>query len=279
VTWKEEGGGPIEFVDVPGTYSLSARSPEEQNRIGAILATDGIPPRCSPWSSSTPDSSSETLSGTADRRAPCTMVLAINMIDEARVLLPSTGHRSSVRCSLRSHQRAPGWFDHSARHRNSLNHPRVPRIEVRYPAELSVTRTGRPDALPESWRSSVTGSHAPRVGALELARTMSHEVPPAAGDSVASKSTPTPENGYRPAIISSRYQLLDAVPALTGGGAHGAQRKLTDRVDAVLLHRVRFPRVPGHMLVVFQALFSWPTGDRRIRVAGGRHSERTTGAA
>ena len=44
-TWRAPDGRELEVLDVPGTYSLSARSPEEQVAVDALLPRGGeLPP-------------------------------------------------------------------------------------------------------------------------------------------------------------------------------------------------------------------------------------------
>ena len=45
-TMQVRGLGAVELVDLPGTYSLSARSRDEQVAVDAILGRTSAPPRC-----------------------------------------------------------------------------------------------------------------------------------------------------------------------------------------------------------------------------------------
>ena len=49
-----DGIGPVDLVDLPGTYSLSARSQDEQVAVDAVLGRAGVRPDAVARSSPTP---------------------------------------------------------------------------------------------------------------------------------------------------------------------------------------------------------------------------------
>ncbi|MEZ4340565.1 MAG: ferrous iron transport protein B [Sandaracinaceae bacterium] len=83
--WQLPGGREVEVVDVPGTYSLSARSPEEQVAVDTVLPPEG---------GASPDAVIVVADAGALERhlylaqqivdAGVPVVLALNLMDEAR---------------------------------------------------------------------------------------------------------------------------------------------------------------------------------------------------
>lgn len=266
VSWEAAGNTRIEFVDIPGTYSLSARSPEEQIAIGAILG-EGRHPK--PALAVVVVDAGQLVRNLylalqiAELRVP--MVLAINMIDEARDCpphLPAIEALFGVACVATNARTGEGVDALERAITDALNHPRLPRIEVRYPRDLVGDADAVADALPESWRSSVERDRTLALWALSSISEDDEltDVPPALRQRCLEVRAKARGRDIDRQIISSRYELLDSHSRqLTGREeAHVAKRKLTDRVDAVLLHPVSgFLVFLATMLVVFQALFSW----------------------
>ena len=84
-----DGVGPVELIDIPGTYSLAARSAEEQIALGAMLGLRGQP---------RPDVVVVCVDATQLLRnlylvlqlqeLGVQVVIALTMMDEARDVLP-----------------------------------------------------------------------------------------------------------------------------------------------------------------------------------------------
>ena len=263
------GKGKVEFVDLPGSYSLSARSQDEQVAVDAVLGRVGL----------RPDLVLVVADATALGRALYfaheiietggRVVIALNMVDEAR----AAGLRID-------HERLSAMLE-------------VPVVPV-------VSRTGENlDTLREVIaRALGTPSQPTRLPPLapeakrdveRLAAVVAHEVPNLASVSrpwaiwlLLSIDDAPPDElfGIHPhvrraaaeirraalesgrnldlEIISARYARVDALTAETVFHPAGSARRWTSRLDAVLTHKLWGVLVfSALMLALFQALFTW----------------------
>ena len=265
------GGRSIELTDLPGTYSLSARSREEQIAVESLL---GRGPR-------RPDAILVVADATALARALYLtleileighpVVIALNMTDEARRdgitidaarLEQLTGAR--VVPTVASKGIGTGAVLTALTDAiQGKNAPRLPEV-TRSPALL--VDVAELEGLILSERLMDRPLDA-RAWAQWLLLSLDHEgadelsgIPPsvrAAVSRIHQRATETGRN-IDLEIISGRYQLVDRLMAEVCQRATSTSRSWTDRVDAVLTHRIggalAFAAV---MMLVFQALFSW----------------------
>jgi ferrous iron transport protein B len=261
-------GKKLEIVDVPGTYSLSARSAEEQIALEAVLGLDEFP---------RPDLAVVVVdSGQLSRNLYLVvqlaelgvpLVLALNMIDEVAEnpphpaalerlfgipVVPTNGRLGTGLDALKSAIE------------KSLASPRRARIEVPYPRELVADADRVAEALPASWRGSVERDRALALWALASIDETDELV--GVPDSLRARSNEVRAEAEAAGrdldrdIVLARYALIDAViPDLyTRVERHPPKRKASERVDRVLLHPFGgFAVFLLLMLIVFQALFSW----------------------
>jgi ferrous iron transport protein B len=84
-SWKLPGGGMVELVDLPGTYSLSAQAPDEAVVVASLLGEVKERPRpdaiLALVDASNPERNLYLLSQIFDLGIPC--IVALNMIDVA----------------------------------------------------------------------------------------------------------------------------------------------------------------------------------------------------
>lgn len=258
--------GPVEVIDIPGAYSLAARSAEEQIAVRALFGLDG-------------EARASVVVVVVDStqlvrnlyfaaqviEAGMSVVLALNFIDEARAqgrapdaarvgaalgvpavaLSAATGEgmealRDAIDDALRGAgpQRTPGW---------------------QYPAatEADITRVA---ALVES------GSR-PEARALALWALLSVDeddelvdVPPAVRDCVRAARAAAVAAGrdLDAEIIGARYLWLDGLALQEPASEHARVPTRTERLDRWLLHP--FWGTIGFfiaMTVLFQGLFTW----------------------
>jgi ferrous iron transport protein B len=265
------GGRSIELTDLPGTYSLSARSREEQIAVESLL---GRGPR-------RPDAILVVADATALARALYLtleileighpVVIALNMTDEARRdgitidaarLEQLTGARvvPTVASKGIGTDAVLTALTDAVQGKNA---PRLPDV-TRSPALL--VDVAELEGLILSERLMDRPLDA-RAWAQWLLLSLDHEgadelsgIPTsvrAAVSRIHQRATETGRN-IDLEIIGARYQLVDRLMAEVCQRAASSSRSWTDRVDAVLTHRIggalAFAAV---MMLVFQALFSW----------------------
>ena len=261
--------GPAELVDLPGTYSLSARSRDEQVAVDAVLGRAGLPP----------DVVLIVVDATALARtlyfvnevvetgAP--VVVALNMVDEAR----QTG--VAIDASRLSARIGAPVVPIVARRRENLDAlVEALAVAVQSPRRAAPTPSfggaARADvdelsAVVEAEMPSHPGTS--RAWATWLLLSLDDSAPddfagiPAAVRSAARQIVTRAAAAGRNLdleIIGARYAQVDAIVAETVRHHPLPGRSWSDRVDAVLTHRVLgvviFLTV---MLALFQALFTW----------------------
>jgi len=267
----ELGGGSVELTDLPGTYSLSARSAEEQIAVESLLGR-GV---------KRPDAILVVVDATALSRAlyltleileiGCPVVIALNMTDEATrsgvtVRADELARLTGTRVVPTIASRGEGINDVRAALAAAIadkTPPPVPDI-----AQPDLLRADIADIerliLAERLLSDPREA---RAWAQWLLLSLDHEggdeltaIPPSARVLVRDLHRRATDAGrdLDLEIISSRYQFVDRLIAQVSSVAPGQGRSLTDRVDAVLTHRIGGAiAFAVTMMVVFQALFSW----------------------
>ncbi|HKO94310.1 MAG TPA: ferrous iron transport protein B [Polyangiaceae bacterium] len=262
------GGRRALVADVPGAYSLSARSSEEQIALQAVLGW-GDNPR--------PDLVVVVVDAgqlvrnlylvlqLIELRVP--LLVALNMVDEAGDRAPdpeALGQRLGVTC-VATNARAGGGLEELQRAIAArLERALPPKLHVSYPPELIRDADAVADALPRAWRGSVERDRALSLWALtsldpddELVgipaelRQRCAEVLQRAGGRDTDRE-----------IIESRYRCLEQTLAgLVAAGPNGPAKQrvsVTERIDRALLHPAYgFAVFLAIMLVVFQSLFAW----------------------
>lgn len=262
------GGDSVELFDVPGTYSLSARSPEEQVAVDAILPPEGP----------APDAVIVVADATALERhlylalqiveTGRPTVIALNMIDEARKMgvavdEEALASRTGARVVSISAVRREGLDALGAAVKEAL----ADEAEARAPeplegpletdvVEIEAVASGlHPDEPASAIRARSTWA------LLSLGDDELVGVPASLREVVARVRARAEEAGrdVDRELIAARYARIDgwvrdAVTAPEGG----ATRALTARLDAALTHPVlglaAFALV---MFVLFEALFAW----------------------
>lgn len=261
--------GHVDLVDLPGAYSLSARSRDEQVAVEAVLG-HGSPP---------PDLILVLADATALGRTLYfvqeiietggRVVVALNMIDEAR------GHGIEIDHQQLSTALAVPVVPISARSMEGLDALRQalaatlrsPRRAPRLPELPSATRRDI-DTL-----SSVVVREMPALG--DCARAWAtwvllsvDDTPPdeLVGIPVAvrgaaheiRKAAEAAGRNLDLEIIAARYRRLDDLVARAVRIPQGPMRPWTSRLDSLLTHRVwGLVAFAAVMLLLFQALFSW----------------------
>ena len=262
------GGAPVEVevFDVPGCYSLSAHSAEEEIAIDAILGWHG---------NQRPDLALVVVDATQLVRnlylvlqileLGVPAVVALNLIDEAGSSAPDARALSlllGVACIPTSARSGQGVAELEAAIVAALESPRpASHLHIPYPHALLAHADRVAEALPAAWIDTTRSAGSRRALALWALTSVDTDdeltdVPQQLRERLAEVRAAARGHDLDGEIIGARYAFLDAhVPALF---APARTAILTERIDSVLLHPVSgFATFLVVMLVVFQALFAW----------------------
>lgn len=256
---------PSELVDVPGCYSLSSRSPEEQIALKSVLGLDGLP---------VPDLVVCVVDAgqltrnlylalqLAEFRVP--LVIAINMIDEvpARGIdAAEVGETFGVPCVAVSARTGFGIDTLRSAMAQALESPPRPRLMPKYGRHLTQHVDRVAEALPPEWRRNVEHDRALALWALTSIEDDDELVgiPAEVRERVLAVHADTSGTAIDEAVITARYALLDELePRFYGKLSPSHERLGTKRIDQVLLHPIfGFAIFIALMLLMFQSLFAW----------------------
>lgn len=260
------GGRRALIADVPGAYSLSARSSEEQIALQAVLGWADNP---------RPDLVIVVVDAgqlvrnlylvlqLIELRVP--LLVALNMVDEAGDRAPdprALGDALGVTCVATNARGGGGLDELSQAIVERLAQARSPRLHVSYPSELLRDADTVADALPAKWRGSVERDRALALWALTSLEPDDELV--GIPDQLRSRCGEVLERAagrdVDREIIESRYHALEALLASVlkaPGRPAKATASRTERIDRVLLHPAYgFVVFLAIMLAVFQSLFA-----------------------
>jgi ferrous iron transport protein B len=252
------GGVGADLTDLPGTYSLNARSAEEQIALDALAGLDGA---------AQPDvvvvcidatqvaRSAYLLTQIQELGARC--VVALTMVDEAKDAAPDVpGLRALFGCEVvpvtaRTRvglKELVGAIDRARRKERASVWRWTPSSALR--VHLDAVR----EALPAAWRNG-HGDDALALWALTCVDDEDElEVPAELRAATAGR---TLDHAADDESVLARWAWLDReVPKLLG--KKKVDRQLTQKIDRILLHRgLGFIAFLGVMAVMFMSLFWW----------------------
>jgi ferrous iron transport protein B len=269
-TMQVRGLGAVELVDLPGTYSLSARSRDEQVAVDAILGRTSAPPDAVVVVADATALARHLYFANEIIETGIPVVVALSMSDAAvaqgvQVSLPRLSAAIGAEVVPVIAPRREGLGELAAAVGRAIEQGRPPRAAARLgpQAEADITELAAtvahgspalPDAARRAWaiwlllslddgaRDDLTGidpalrTHAARIRAraLQAGRDLDHE------------------------IIGGRYAHVDAAVAQAVTVTPPAGLTWTERMDRVLTHRLwGFAVFASVMLMLFQALFAW----------------------
>jgi ferrous iron transport protein B len=253
------GVGKVTVVDVPGTYSLTARSREEQVAIDCLLGLSGAPhPELVVCCVDASNLARNLYFVLQVQELGVKLVIALTMVDEVGSDVPSAEQLSQLlACPVlpviaRTGHGLPAL---KAAMAAALSAP-VPEPRFRFlpSSQLSEQIERVRAALPESWPSS----DALALWALmSIARDDELEVPESLRAAVLVE---LPDDPRAAAVddecVLGRYAWIDA--KLPREIRPSPRLRLTERLDAVLIHPAfGFLLFLLIHLLVFQSLFSW----------------------
>jgi ferrous iron transport protein B len=260
------GNHAVEVVDLPGTYSLSARSAEEQIALDAVLGLAGHPqPKLCVAVLDAGQLSRNLYLVLQLAELGVPLVIALNMLDEARDNPPDPAaieRMFGVPVVVTDGRRGTGIEELTRTIARALETPRLPRAGVSYPPELVADAARVVEALPAEWRANPGRDQALALWALASidADDELEHVPAALRERCVEVQRAAGERDLDRELIATRYTFIDAASdkLYTRVERHPPKRRSSERVDRVLLHPVAgFGIFLALMLIVFQALFSW----------------------
>ncbi len=260
-------GGDVDLVDVPGTYSLSARSGEEQVALEAVLGL-GSNPRPS-LAIVLLDAGQLTRNlylalQLVEFQIPTLFVLT--MMDETTERPPipdSVGRIFGVPCVAVNPKTRKGVSELRAALSEYVGSVRVGDVRVDYPAPLLADIDRAAEALPTEWRRNVEHDRAFGLWALLSLDSQDELNAPVALRERCIQLREEAQAQQRDLdleIVGARYAFLDAqIDSAYDLPAQAAPNvPWTERIDKVLLHPLLgFVFFLGVMLGIFQSLFSW----------------------
>jgi ferrous iron transport protein B len=270
---EQRGTTTVELVDVPGCYSLSARSAEEQIALEAVLGLDDHP---APELVVAVVDAGQLVRNLylvlqlAELRVP--LVIALNMIDEAGADGPraeAIARVFGVPCVATDARRGQGIDALEDAILSGLAAAPRSSVGLDYPEALRGEIDRVADALPAAWRGSVERDRALAMWALNSVDTDDElaGISPELRDRCAAVRERASPRDVDLEIIAARYAFLDhgAKQFYERIDPHPPKRRISQRIDRVLLHPVAgFAVFILVMLIVFQSLFAW--ADPMIRL-------------
>lgn len=263
---RPSGESAFELVDVPGAYSLAARSGEEQIAIQSIL-------------------------GQGEHRAPslCVavidagqlarnlyfvlqllelsvpVVVAVNMIDEVGDNPPNIAELErllGVPCVSTDARKGDGIRALEAAITRALVAPPISRVSIPYPPELIADAARVAECLPESLANAPEGKLGLALWALSSLSEDDEltDIPASLRERCLEVRRTGGTRDVDLEIVGSRYAFIDSKLPLIYQRVerHPAKHKVSERIDGLLLHPVLgFVVFIALMLLVFQALFTW----------------------
>lgn len=262
-------------TDVPGAYSLCARSAEEQIAINAVLGLAGnAKPNlvCVVLDAGQLARNCYLVLQLIELQVP--LLLILNMIDEVTGHAPDpakVGALFDVPCVATNARQGQGLAELKTAIARALEAPRHGAVEISYPAPAIADVETIAAHLPDDWRRNPARDRALACWALCSidANDELEAIPESLRQAVfdVQRRTLQPERDLDHEIIAARYAWLDRAlprvytqPVLEPAAPSAARpvEPLTERIDRVLLHPVYgFAIFVAIMTVLFQSLFSW----------------------
>ena len=248
----------VELVDVPGTYSLTARSLEEEVAISALLGLRGAPrPDLTVCCVDATNLSRNLYFVLQAQELGLNLLVALTMVDEAGPSAPSAQELSALLgCPVipvvaRTGQ---GITELKRAIHTQLSEEGETKLRFTPSPGLREAIDGVKPSIPEGWPAS---DGLALWALMSIDRGDELEVPEALRSAVT-RAVPDATRGAAldEECVCGRYAWIDA--HIHSASVQTRSRRLTDRADAVLIHPVwGFVLFLLVHLALFQALFSW----------------------
>jgi len=253
----------VELVDLPGCYSLTARSPEEQIAVNTVAG--GVRQANPNLVVVVVDATQlirnlYLLTQLLELQVPC--VVALNMIDEMGPQSPDPAviqQVFGVPCVPTNGRTGQGIQSLKDAIVTALDAGPTPVPEIPYPPALQADIDAVIPSLPPSWRDTEARGRALALWALNSVDGTDEllDIDAELREAVETRATAAAaaQRDIDTEAISARYIWLDEQQEVLCSSAPARSR--TESVDSVLLHPVYgFASFLLVMLVIFQALFA-----------------------
>ncbi len=254
-------GREVELVDLPGTYSLSARSAEEEVAVDAVLGRRGDPAALVVVVVDASSLSRGLYLAQQVVETGLPLVVALSMMDEARALgigidADALGRKLGAPCVPIVATRGEGLDALQKAFEDALDAEEAPTARLLpLPEALDITPVER---AVSAWLEPETAAirRAWALWALLSVGEDELDVPASLRDAVKAANEP---HDYGGELIAARYARIDEIvdSAVTEPTTAPKVSK-TERVDRVLLHPLwGFLVFLVVMALLFEGLFAW----------------------
>ena len=264
------GGAPVEIVDLPGTYSLSAQSPDEQVAVDEVTGRRGDPPDAVivVVDAGALERGLYLVLQIAETGVP--VIVALNMLDEASAggadfdaarlgvwlgasVVPTVASKGAGLDELR--RTIAATIGLAARRDGAWTGlpPQAEREVTTVTRALADAGFGTTPAVQRSWALwSLLSLDTDDGASTGLPASVRQTVQAIRRDAVAARRDLDRE------IIAARYRWIETVVADIRTVSREDTRRWTNRIDGILTQRVYGLLVFAVvMAVLFEALFTW----------------------
>lgn len=261
-------GAPVRLLDVPGSYSLSARSEEERISLAAIAGLGPLErPEVVVVVLDATQLSRNLYMAMQVMELGLPVVLALTMVDtladkQHKIDVDAMSAALGVPCVEVTASKKAGLDDLMAAVEGALEHEAGPPVPWVLPVELAERVAPIELALPAAWDPA-----GPRAQALALWALLSldeddeHEaIEPGLRAEVERVRAAAEADGLNleQEVIAWRYRFIDAAEPSFNAARETRVHERSDGLDKLLLHPLfGFAIFLACMTVVFQALFAW----------------------
>lgn len=259
----------VTLMDLPGTYSLSARSPEERVAVDAMFASGEAAPAAIVVVVDALALTRNLYLALQIMETGLPVIIALNMMDAARdaglaidsdllsaglgvPVIPISATRREGLPELRAQLARTLHAGDAAGEVPVVRYPGA--VEAAVATVTPAIAAFKPDASPQAERALALWA------LLSLGDDELVAIPSALREAAASARADAEESAtdLDQAVIAARYAFLEEVVESAVTRPSAERRTFTDKLDALLLHRVSgFVVFATVMYVVFEALFSW----------------------
>ncbi len=263
-------GAPVDIVDLPGTYSLSAHSPDEQVAVDEVIGRHGAPPDAVivVVDSGALERGLYLVLQIAETGVP--IIIALNMIDEASAggadfnptqlgiwfgatVVPTVASKGAGLDELRMAIGATIGLAARDDYAWTGLPTQVEREVATVTSALTVAGFGTTPAARRSWALwSLLSLETDDDAATGLPAPVRQTV------QAIQRDTVTAQRNLDYEIIAARYRWVETVVADVRTVSGEDTRKWTSRIDNILTQRVSgLVAFAAVMAVLFEALFTW----------------------